>query len=218
MGDDELLSWRKCRDGKKSKEEREAARQRMLEAYLPLVKVVVSRMSLSFPSASAEPSDFYQAGVIGLMGAFERFDPDYGVEFRSFASHRIRGQVLDEVRNLDWVPRSVRNKKVYVAPLHSLEQLQEQKSRGEGSSLLDSAPWQEPLQEHEMEKNETEGALERELSGLPPREAEVLSLCYFEGKSLKEIGAKLSFSEARICQIRSQALGRLRLKSSPLAA
>jgi RNA polymerase sigma factor for flagellar operon FliA len=78
--------------------------------YLALVRIVVSRLALSFPSATVESTDLIQSGVIGLMDALERFDPAMGVEFRTYAQARIRGSVLDELRSLDWMPRSVREK------------------------------------------------------------------------------------------------------------
>ena len=106
----ELLQWRVLRDPGNPPEERERARQDLLGQYLPLVRLVVGRLALNFPSATVESSDLIQSGVLGLMEAVERFDPAMGVEFRTYAQARIRGSVLDELRALDWAPRSVREK------------------------------------------------------------------------------------------------------------
>jgi RNA polymerase sigma factor for flagellar operon FliA len=84
-------------------------RQRLLEQYLPLVKNVAGRMAMGFPK-SVELSDLINTGVIGLIEALSNFDPSRGVKFETYAVPRIRGAILDELRSLDWVPRSTRAK------------------------------------------------------------------------------------------------------------
>ena len=84
-------------------------RQRLLEEYLPLVKSVAGRMAMGFPR-SVELSDLVNTGVIGLIEALSNFDPNRGVKFETYAVPRIRGAILDELRALDWVPRSTRAK------------------------------------------------------------------------------------------------------------
>jgi len=84
-------------------------REQLLVKYLPLVKNVAGRMAMGFPK-SVELSDLVNTGVIGLIEAFSNFDPDRGVKFETYAVPRIRGAILDELRALDWVPRSTRAK------------------------------------------------------------------------------------------------------------
>jgi len=84
-------------------------RDRLLNNYLPLVKNVAGRMAAGFPK-SVELNDLINTGVIGLIEAFNNFDPGRGVKFETFAVPRIRGAILDELRALDWVPRSTRAK------------------------------------------------------------------------------------------------------------
>jgi RNA polymerase sigma factor for flagellar operon FliA len=84
-------------------------RQRLLEQYLPLVRNVAGRMAMGFPK-SVEVSDLINTGVIGLIEAMSNFDPARGVKFETYAVPRIRGAILDELRSLDWVPRSTRAK------------------------------------------------------------------------------------------------------------
>jgi len=84
-------------------------RQRLLEQYLPLVKNVAGRMAMGFPK-SVEVCDLINTGVIGLIEAMSKFDPARGVKFETYAVPRIRGAILDELRSLDWVPRSTRAK------------------------------------------------------------------------------------------------------------
>lgn len=84
-------------------------RQKLLNKYLPLVRNVASRMAMGFPR-SVELSDLINTGVIGLIEAFGHFDRGRGVKFETYAVPRIRGAILDELRALDWVPRSTRAK------------------------------------------------------------------------------------------------------------
>ncbi|MFH1701044.1 MAG: FliA/WhiG family RNA polymerase sigma factor [Candidatus Zixiibacteriota bacterium] len=85
------------------------SRRKLLNRYLPLVRNVAGRMAINFPR-SVELSDLINTGVIGLTEAFKKFDPDRGVKFETYAVPRIRGAILDELRALDWVPRSTRAK------------------------------------------------------------------------------------------------------------
>jgi len=84
-------------------------RRRLLNRYLPLVRNVAGRMAINFPR-SVELCDLINTGVIGLIEAFRNFDPERGVKFETYAVPRIRGAILDELRSLDWVPRSTRAK------------------------------------------------------------------------------------------------------------
>jgi len=84
-------------------------RQKLLEEYLPLVRNVAGRMAMGFPK-SVELSDLINTGVLGLIEALSNFDPARGVKFETYAVPRIRGAILDELRSLDWVPRSTRAK------------------------------------------------------------------------------------------------------------
>ncbi len=85
----------------------EESRQVLLNKYIPLVKNVATRMAMGFPR-SVELTDLINTGVIGLIEAFGHFDHDRGVKFETYAVPRIRGAILDELRALDWVPRSTR--------------------------------------------------------------------------------------------------------------
>lgn len=83
-------------------------RNEIVVNYMPLVRYVAGRLSQQLPSF-VDPEDLVSYGVFGLMDAIERFDPDLGNKFETFAVPRIRGAVLDELRALDWAPRSVRS-------------------------------------------------------------------------------------------------------------
>src|ERR687894_1135151 len=85
------------------------AREQLVVAYSPLVKYVAGRMSSGLP-AHVEESDLISYGLIGLINAIERFDPDREIKFETYAIARIKGAIIDELRALDWVPRSVRSR------------------------------------------------------------------------------------------------------------
>ncbi len=91
------------------KSQTDDSRQKLLTKYLPLVRTVAARMAMGFPR-SVELTDLVNTGVIGLIEAFGNFDPGRGVKFETYAVPRIRGAILDELRALDWVPRSTRAK------------------------------------------------------------------------------------------------------------
>ena len=99
-----LATWERFK-----KTEDTEMRTKLLTDYLPLVKNVAGRMAAGFPK-SVELNDLINTGVIGLIEAFNNFDPGRGVKFETFAVPRIRGAILDELRALDWVPRSTRAK------------------------------------------------------------------------------------------------------------
>src|SRR5437870_2616976 len=91
------------------KDGNEKARERLVLAYSPLVKYVAGRMSSGLP-AHVEDADLISYGLLGLISAIERFEPAREIKFETFAIARIKGSIIDELRSLDWVPRSVRAK------------------------------------------------------------------------------------------------------------
>jgi RNA polymerase sigma factor for flagellar operon FliA len=86
-----------------------SARERLVVAYSPMVKFVAGRLGAGLPS-HVDDADLISYGLMGLIGAIERFEPERGIKFETFAMTRIRGAIIDELRSLDWVPRSVRSR------------------------------------------------------------------------------------------------------------
>ena len=84
-----------------------ALRDRLILTYAPLVKYVAGRLGTGLP-AHVDEGDLVSYGLLGLIGAIERYDPDRDIKFETYAIVRIRGAIIDELRALDWVPRSVR--------------------------------------------------------------------------------------------------------------
>jgi RNA polymerase sigma factor FliA len=85
----------------------ERARERLVVAYAPLVKYVAGRMASGLP-AHVEEADLISYGLVGLISAIERFELEREIKFETYAITRIKGAIIDELRSLDWVPRSVR--------------------------------------------------------------------------------------------------------------
>ena len=105
--------WRRCKE-----EGDERARERLVVAYSPLVKYVAGRMAAGLPS-HVDEGDLISYGLIGLIGSIERYDLDREIKFETYAVSRIKGAIIDELRSLDWVPRSVRAKARDVEKTHS---------------------------------------------------------------------------------------------------
>ena len=95
------LEYRRTRDQK--------VRDRLILTYAPLVKYVAGRLGSGLP-AHVDDDDLVSYGLLGLIGAIERFDPERDIKFETFAIARIKGSIIDELRSMDWVPRSVRSR------------------------------------------------------------------------------------------------------------
>jgi len=95
------LEYRRTRD--------RALRDRLILTYAPLVKFVAGRLGSGLP-AHVDEGDLVSYGLLGLIGAIERYDPDREIKFETYAISRIKGAIIDELRALDWVPRSVRTR------------------------------------------------------------------------------------------------------------
>jgi RNA polymerase sigma factor for flagellar operon FliA len=102
--DDTAGLWRRYRETRD-----QGIRDRLILGYSPLVKYVAGRLGSGLP-AHVDEQDLVSYGLLGLIGAIERFDPDRDVKFETYAIARIRGAIIDELRALDWVPRSVRSR------------------------------------------------------------------------------------------------------------
>jgi RNA polymerase sigma factor for flagellar operon FliA len=227
------------------------AREQLIIHYSPLVKYVASRVATGLP-ANVEQADLVSYGIFGLIDALDKFDPSRQIKFETYAIPRIRGAIIDELRSLDWVPRSVRFKareveKAYAelearlkrAPsdgevaehlgvslpeLHDIvtqisfvtvaaleEVVSTGADRGETLSLLDTlADIAATDPASGLEGGETRAMLASAINSLTEREKIVITLYYFEGLTLAEIGEVLGVTESRVCQIHTKAVGQLR--------
>ncbi|HEY5277098.1 MAG TPA: sigma-70 family RNA polymerase sigma factor, partial [Coriobacteriia bacterium] len=87
----------------------EEAREQLILNYSPLVKFVAGRVATKLPN-TVENSDLISYGIFGLIDAIEKYEPERGFKFETYAIPRIRGAIIDELRAIDWIPRSVRTK------------------------------------------------------------------------------------------------------------
>lgn len=118
----EASLWRSYRR-KATRDESEAG---LVEQFLPLVKTVVGRLQMSLPS-HVDAEDLYSAGLVGLLDAIRHYNPKLGSSFETYARVRIRGAVFDELRRMDWVPRSIHSKAKKVQ--EAIKQLEQKKRR-----------------------------------------------------------------------------------------
>ena len=93
-------------------------KDRIVLEHTTLISYIVSRIAVRLPS-HVDLEDLYNTGVIGLMDAVDKYDPDKDCKFKTYAEFRIRGAILDQLRSLDWVPRSVRQKSRRVEQAYS---------------------------------------------------------------------------------------------------
>jgi len=211
----------------------------LVNQHLPLVKRLASQLAVKLPS-HIEIEDLIQVGLIGLLKAVEDYQSDSGAVFSTYATIRIRGAMLDELRGRDWLPRSVQRDLGRVAA--AIEKVEQRVGRpasekeiadeldmnledyrvlaGELAcariSQLDEAELppgdDEPAEQVAEETRRT--ALANAITTLPEKEGLMLSLYYSDGLNLKEIGLVLGVSESRVSQIHGQAVARLKSKLS----
>jgi RNA polymerase sigma factor for flagellar operon FliA len=105
-------------------------KDRLIMEYAPVIKYIAQRIAIRLPP-HVSVDDLINAGVIGLIDAIEKYDPSRDNTFKTYAEFRIRGAMLDELRGLDWVPRSVRQKE------HALDRAYEELERRLGRSATD---------------------------------------------------------------------------------
>jgi len=227
----------------------EQAREALILQYSSLVKFVAGRVGVGLPR-NVEQSDLISYGIFGLIDAIDKFDLERGFKFETYAINRIRGAILDELRGLDWVPRSVRARtreierslaelehrmkrtpseeelaKHMGMPLDELlTQLGEISKLGlvaldellgggdsDSSSVGDMLPDPRGLNpEAVFQVEETKRVVADAINRLPDRERLVVTLYYYEGLTLSEIGDVLGVTESRVCQIHTKAVMSLR--------
>jgi RNA polymerase sigma factor for flagellar operon FliA len=247
--DDAIVSlWREFKETGDT-----ALRERLILHYSPLVKYVAGRVGVGLPP-NIEQADLVSYGIFGLIDAIEKFDIERAIKFETYAISRIRGAIIDELRSIDWIPRSVRYKareveKAYASLEAKLrrtpteqevaaeleisttelrtifsqvsfvnvlaldELLNSGGEKGDKVSLVDTledSKAEDPVQAFEAE--EMKYLLAGAINTLPEREKIVVTLYYYEGLTLAEIGQVLGVTESRICQMHTKAVLQLRGK------
>ena len=222
-------------------------RERLILHYSPLVKYVAGRVGAGLPR-SVDQNDLASYGLFGLIDAIDKFEPERGFKFETYAINRIKGAILDELRALDWVPRSVRSRarrietaitdlehKLQRAPteeeiaetvemeideLHdalaeigrsgiaALDEFVGGDSQTSMGEMLADPGGVSP--EGAFQAEETRRGLVDAINRLPNRERLVVTLYYYEGMTLSEIGDVLGVTESRVCQIHAKTMMSLR--------
>ena len=225
-----------------------ASRDRLIVHYSPLVKYVAGRVASGLPQ-SIDQGDLVSYGIFGLIDAIDKFDTSRGVKFETYAITRIKGAIIDELRSIDWVPRSVRTKarrveQAYASLEHRLlrtptdvevaaemgiskDELQQiftqisfvglvaldevlGGSEGQSQTLGETLPDKGEGPVGAFEGQEMKQILAAAINRLGDREKMVLTLYYYEGLTLAEIGKVLGVTESRVCQIHTKAVLQLR--------
>lgn len=233
------------------------AREKLILNYAPLVKYVAGRISSNLPP-NIEYADLVSYGIFGLIDAIEKYDPSRGIKFETYAIARIKGAIIDELRSIDWVPRSVRFKareveKAFMELENELKRvptdeevaahlnmsledyynLLQQMSfvsmvaldelwevggdKADKVSLVDTLEdtrVKDPSKTYEFE--EMKEILADAINRLPEREKIVITLYYYEGLTLREIGEVLGVTESRVCQMHTKAILRLKTRLASL--
>ena len=221
------------------KEKKVEVRDQIVEHYLPLVNIIAGRLAIGLPS-HVDRDDLISSGFFGLLDAIERYDYLRGNKFETYAGVRIRGSMLDYLRSKDWIPVSMRQKirkyeqvvttlegrlgrpatnQELADELHiSVQELQGLESQLNVATII-------PLEEYikietphggqlspqeSAERHELQEILANAIDKLPERERVVVSLYYYEELTLKEISLILHLSEARISQLHTKAVFRMR--------
>lgn len=237
--------WRQSRDT--------AARDELTRTYLWLVRYVAGRLMVGLPS-HLDQSDIEGHGCFGLIEAVNRFDPERGVRFESFAIPWIRGACFEGLKAMQWAPAlrkrarqferaheelvtalgreptreelaahldltvaevEKRLQEVGTLVVLSLDETYAYNDEGDSASLRDRVSDENaPAPEVESELSEKRDLLARAIESLSEKERLVISLFYYEGLLAREISELLGLSQARISQIHTQAILRLRGKLS----
>jgi RNA polymerase sigma factor FliA len=183
-------------------------RDELILAYQNLVKMTANKMAQSFPN-SVETEDLMSYGLFGLIDAIEKFDPDLGYKFETYAVSRIRGAIIDEMRSLDWVPRSVRaHDKESGKTSGTMIALDEPMSSEEGTATYGDSIYEDDWDRDMVDTVARQMADATE--AISEREHLVLSLYYYNGFTLAEIGTILGVTESRVCQIHTKTISKLR--------
>ena len=225
-------------------------RDALLKQYTPLVRRMAHYMIAKVP-ANVEVDDLIQMGLIGLADALTRYESGHGAQFETFATQRIRGSMIDELRDTDWLSRTSRKEQKDIErAIHKLEQrfgrspheqeisdemgvslsdYQDMLTKARGSQLIyledltgrdedDDDVLDRHVSDEDanplniLQNQKMREALVEAIKVLPEREQFIMGMYYEQDMNLKEIAEVLKITEARVSQLHSQTVARLRAR------
>ena len=229
----------------------EVERGALIAQYAPLVRFLANRIAMRLPP-NVSTDDLISAGILGLLDAIEKFDPRRDAQLKTYAEFRIKGAILDELRSMDWLPRSIRKKiremeKVTTAveqrlsrpaedseiagqmgidldtyyemvdkaqdiELLSLDEYVDSHSGESSKTSYESLIRGDDNPADHMMTQELKGVIADGIKALPEKEQMVVSLYYYDGLTLKEIGEIMGLTESRVSQIHTKTIMRLRTR------
>ncbi len=147
-----------------------ASQERLVLQYAPLIKYIATRMALRLPP-HISLDDLISSGMIGLLDAIKKFDPQKNINFKTYAEFRIKGAILDELRALDWIPRSIRKKSTQLEKAYT--RLQKELGRpAEAEEMAQSLGLS--IEEYHHLLDETKGISLMDIDAVRKKPAEVL--------------------------------------------
>lgn len=201
------------------------ARQALLQAHLSWARLVAKDVYLKVRLHEAEWADYVQNATVGLLEAIDRFQPNRGVDFRTYARHRVRGAVFNGLRHLAATPQAERphasagDRSASLAAEDSdpfdafvswtigigIGQLLESASLADDQQASAPGPYANAV------RDQLKDALQRAMDNLPEREWLILTMHYFQHVPFVDIAAQMQLTKGRISQLHRQAMERLRL-------
>jgi len=183
-----------------------ALKKKIIINYTKLVHYVIHHSRFA-NNAILDDRDYFQFGVEGLSEAIDRFDPNYGTKFETYAIKRIRGKIIDELRKLQ-----KKNSFGQGEMLYSNVSIDSPLDEEDNFTLLDILPSDYDNPDVEIEKNETIELLGAAIKELPERDRTILGLYYYEHLNYQEISQILNITVSRVSQVHSKIIKTLKTK------
>ena len=187
-------------------------REQLIIEYAQLVRLVAGRLSM-YLGHNVEYDDLVSYGIFGLIDAIDKFNLEKNVKFETYASLRIRGAILDQIRKMDWIPRTVRQRQRKIDEAIKNIELRTGKTANDADLAKELSISEDELCFCLSQIKKTFFVLA--LDNLTEKERRVIELYYYEDLTLKEISNILEVSESRVSQLHTKGLIKMRKVMGP---